>query len=207
MKGTLFRRVAAAALLLAAACGEAGTLPPTTASVVVEVAAGGSPVAGALIHLSDSQSAITGADGRVVFEGVAPGEYAPVLRKLPPEYTPGAEPYARPTTVVAGQNVQLRWNVQVAAPAAVVESRGLAFVPATVRIRAGEAVRFDYVSGPPHTVTPETPAGHWVDRPHASPGDNFTVSFQTPGTYRYLCTPHATGFEPGQGMTGVVIVE
>lgn len=89
------------------------------------------------------------------------------------------------------------------------DNQGYRFDPKALTIRAGDAVRWVFVSGGPHDVT------FWADSipkgaqaplqahmsntiaPLMAPmtmnqGDSYTVSFAglPPGIYRYYCTPH-----------------
>lgn len=90
----------------------------------------------------------------------------------------------------------------------------LRFLPDTVRIRAGEAVRWENASDLPHTVTADParaalptsvrlPEGastfHSGD---LAPGRVYVRVFDVPGTYKYFCIPHERA-----GMVGWVIVE
>jgi nitrite reductase (NO-forming) len=95
-----------------------------------------------------------------------------------------------------------------------VTMKEMAFVPATIEIKAGQAVTWQNTSATLHTV---------VDDPHAalsqadialpvgaaafaSPfmlsGQSFTKTFDQPGIYRYVCTQHERN-----GMIGTVIVK
>lgn len=90
----------------------------------------------------------------------------------------------------------------------------LRFLPETVRVRAGQTVRWVNGSALMHTVTAdpaaaadpanvELPAGAApFDSGEMSPGDTFAYTFTVPGTYRYVCLPHELA-----GMIGVVVVE
>ncbi|MEX1184822.1 MAG: plastocyanin/azurin family copper-binding protein [Gemmatimonadota bacterium] len=90
----------------------------------------------------------------------------------------------------------------------------LRFVPDTVRIRAGQAVRWRNTSDLLHTVTanpdmavrPEfvqLPAGAApFDSGNIEPGAAFVHTFTTPGTYVYMCIPHQMA-----AMIATVIVE
>ena len=60
------------------------------------------------------------------------------------------------------------------------------FTPATLTIRAGDAVRWSVVEGR-HSST--ATSGIW-DSESMEPGDAFTWVFDRPGRYPYLCTPH-----------------
>lgn len=100
-------------------------------------------------------------------------------------------------------------------PAATVEmTNQLTFTPDTVVVRAGETVEFRNTSALVHTVTGDPskaslegsvrlPEG--AERFHSGrmkPGTGFSHTFETPGTYRYLCVPHE-----GAEMRGTIIVE
>lgn len=97
--------------------------------------------------------------------------------------------------------------------------RGLVFEPETLTITAGETVRWGFESAGhnvccrpddhdtvdlPADAQPfasygpdESPAGSLVPR-----GDSYEHTFEVPGTYEYVCIPHAP-----QGMTGTIRVE
>ena len=84
-----------------------------------------------------------------------------------------------------------------------VSSVNYAFVPANLSVNVGDTIRFRYTSGFNHTTTSgRIPAGAAVwDSPlsPAAPIYNYVVT--TPGTYTYLCKPHASF-----GMTGSFVV-
>ncbi|MFZ3583069.1 cupredoxin domain-containing protein [Loktanella sp. DJP18] len=102
-------------------------------------------------------------------------------------------------------------------PASVAETvdmtAALNFSPNAVTINSGETVEFRNISTFTHTVstTADTPAetqavmlpngAEAFDSGAVAPGETFTHTFTTPGTYRYFCEPHV-----GQGMIGTVIV-
>lgn len=107
-------------------------------------------------------------------------------------------------------------KAEVAPPPADAEvemTNRLRFLPDTVRIRVGEAVRWRNTSDLLHTVTadPEKatrsgsvrlPSGaSSFDSGNLPPGEEFRHTFTVPGTYEYFCVPHEAA-----GMTGVVIV-
>ena len=86
------------------------------------------------------------------------------------------------------------------------------FEPATVTIRAGEAVTWRNTSSFPHTATGDPsraldparvslPAGAspWDSGPVGA-GERFTRTFDVPGEYRYFCIPHEAQ------MVGTVVV-
>jgi plastocyanin len=102
-----------------------------------------------------------------------------------------------------------------AAPAATVGmTNTLEFDPDTVRVQAGQTVRWTNGSVIVHTVTadPEKatkdesvrlPDGAApFDSGDMDPNTTFEYTFDVPGTYRYFCIPHE-----GTKMYGTVIVE
>ena len=90
----------------------------------------------------------------------------------------------------------------------------LRFLPDTVRIEVGQAVRWENSSDLMHTVTADParaalessvrlPDGaSTFDSGDLAPGAAWTRVFTAPGTYKYFCVPHERA-----GMVGWVIVE
>ena len=72
-----------------------------------------------------------------------------------------------------------------------------AFAPATLTIAAGDTVTWTNEDPIVHTATSTTGA---FDSGDLAQGESFSVTFTTPGTYPYLCTPHPT-------MTGRIVVQ
>lgn len=116
----------------------------------------------------------------------------------------------RPTVASGGSA-----DASADASAAVVEmDNRLRYLPATVRIRAGETVEWRNTSDVIHTVTadPEAaveaasvrlpPGAAPFDSGDLRPGESFSHRFTEPGEYRYICVPHELA-----GMVGTVIVE
>ena len=101
-----------------------------------------------------------------------------------------------------------------AVAAEVTMTNRLTFEPATIRIRAGQTVRWRNTSDIVHTVTADPSMAQSAEsvrlpdgaRPFDSgnlaPGAAFTYTFETAGEYRYFCLPHELA-----GMIGTVIVE
>jgi LPXTG-motif cell wall-anchored protein len=71
------------------------------------------------------------------------------------------------------------------------------FSPATVTVTVGGTVTWTNNGALPHTTTGPT----W-DSGIMSPGDQFTETFNTVGTFDYVCEIHVA-----QGMVGTVIVQ
>ncbi|MEJ7695819.1 MAG: cupredoxin domain-containing protein [Candidatus Limnocylindrales bacterium] len=77
---------------------------------------------------------------------------------------------------------------------------GFAFTPPTITIPAGASVVWAVRKDPEqHTVTPTTPGSFDGSGPLFD-GDDYTVRFDTPGRYGYVCSFHPF-------MTGSVVVE
>ena len=77
---------------------------------------------------------------------------------------------------------------------------GLTFDPASATVAAGTTVRWTNETSLGHTVTPD---GHeeWEEWVTDSQGETFQHTFETPGTYDYVCVPHAPG------MAGRIVVQ
>ena len=74
---------------------------------------------------------------------------------------------------------------------------GFAFAPATVTIQVGDSVTWTNEDSAPHTAT----AGDGsFDTGQLANGDSDTVTFDTAGTFDYVCSIHPQ-------MTGSVVVE
>ena len=78
------------------------------------------------------------------------------------------------------------------------------FNPAEVTVPAGSKVTWTNADGTPHTVT----GGDGAEDPNSpikgelnTQGATYSVTFATPGTYKYYCKPHV-----GLGMKGTVVV-
>ncbi|RJQ22508.1 copper-binding protein [Candidatus Woesearchaeota archaeon] len=72
---------------------------------------------------------------------------------------------------------------------------GFAFNPPVVTIRAGESVRFKNLDRVTHTAT-----GDSFDTGPLASGESKEITFDTPGTYDYICTPHPN-------MKGKIVVQ
>ncbi len=82
------------------------------------------------------------------------------------------------------------------------DSGMLAFEPSSVNISAGDSVKFVNNKLAPHNAVFD---GH-EDLSHAdlafAPGESWTKTFSTAGTYDFYCEPHR-----GAGMVGKVVVQ
>jgi len=90
-------------------------------------------------------------------------------------------------------------------PAAKVAVEGHDFDPPEVHIKAGQTVRWVWVSGSHNVVsgTSCTPDGQFTSGASTQgPGSQFDHTFAEKGTFSYYCDPHC-----GLGMVGKVVVE
>jgi plastocyanin len=92
------------------------------------------------------------------------------------------------------------------------DANGARFEPAAITIKAGDGIRFEVVSLPPHNVAfdpavvpepakaalkanmPSQDMGELSGKLLNNIGETYTISFANvpPGTYEVLCTPHLT---------------
>ncbi|MDE1902938.1 MAG: cupredoxin domain-containing protein [Alphaproteobacteria bacterium] len=98
--------------------------------------------------------------------------------------------------------------------AAVVDMGFESFTPATVTVKAGQAVEWRNTSPITHSVSFDSKAaakaGDAALPPAVQPfasgdiaaGEVYLHTFDRPGTYRYFCTHHESG-----GMLGTVVVQ
>lgn len=82
-----------------------------------------------------------------------------------------------------------------AAPAPVVHMHGFAFVPSSLTITAGTAVRFVNDDAATHDVTADAFKSGPVDQ-----GKSWTYTFASAGTYTYICSYHPS-------MHGTIVVQ
>jgi plastocyanin len=83
--------------------------------------------------------------------------------------------------------------------AASVKVTEYAFTQPSVTVKVGQAVLWTNEGNVDHTVT-ET-AADGIASPEIKPGQSYTLTFQTPGTYAYICSIHP------DSMKGTVIVQ
>lgn len=80
------------------------------------------------------------------------------------------------------------------------------YSPASLPIFVGDQVRFEWVSGFHPTESESTPAA-WATFAPSAASPVTTITFNTPGTYKYHCTVHATLVgSQWIGMTGQITV-
>jgi plastocyanin len=111
---------------------------------------------------------------------------APALAPLP-----GSPATVAPDAGSAGGSA----GAEAAASAATVNIQAFAFTPAVVRVKAGGTVTWTNNDSAVHTAT-----GTGFDTGRLARGESATITFNTPGTFDYRCTPHPA-------MRAVVIVE
>lgn len=126
----------------------------------------------------------------------APGGSAPT----PPAASPGNPP-ATPPAAPPSSPAPVPPAPAAPAPAPQPGSNSVSvvddsFSPASLTVSPGTAVTWTNNGRRPHTVTGD--AGLW-DSGMLRPGQSFSFTFQTPGTYTYNCSVHG-------GMMGTVVV-
>lgn len=84
------------------------------------------------------------------------------------------------------------------------------FQPATLTVAAGTSVSFVWGAGAAqHSINPEAPNTIPSDPAISNAPHTYSVTFNTPGTYRYYCSVHGdagTGGIP-TGMSGSIVVQ
>lgn len=73
------------------------------------------------------------------------------------------------------------------------------FDPATAVVKVGMTVTWVVVGSQVHNVNAYDGS---FRSPDMGPGGRYSFTFNKPGRYQYLCTPHY-----GDGMAGVIVVE
>ena len=106
-------------------------------------------------------------------------------------------------------------------PATVAMTNSNRFEPADIQISAGEQIVFLNSADGAHSVTAyedlvprdgeyfasgafdgEREARDHIGEALIAPNEEFTITLEVPGTYRYFCIPHES-----QGMTGRIVVK
>ena len=78
-------------------------------------------------------------------------------------------------------------NIAQAQDANTIVMKNFDFSPMMLTVKTGTTVTWKNLDGEPHTVV--SPDGAF--RSHAlDQGDTFTFKFDTPGTYKYICSIH-----------------
>jgi amicyanin len=80
-----------------------------------------------------------------------------------------------------------------------VEIEDGAFVQSSITVKAGTTVKWTNKDTIGHDVTPDTETAEFKQSEMLFKGDSYEVTFNTPGTYTYHCTPHPN-------MTGTIVV-
>jgi len=121
-----------------------------------------------------------------------PMSYAPPTYYAPPmSYAPGPGQYTAPRAMPPIPTVPAPPTTAAAVAAA--DDR---FEPPTLNVQPGTTVRWTNNGKHPHTVTDR---GGKFDSGDIAPGGSYTVTFSTPGTYKYYCKQH-------KGMEGTIVV-
>lgn len=102
-----------------------------------------------------------------------------------------------PTITALLATTLLACQVSFAAVSGQVVIKDFMFVPTTLTVKAGTMVTWENKDEEPHTVYSDT----GLFRSNAiDSGEAFSVRFDTPGTYHFVCTIHPR-------MVGTIVVE
>lgn len=81
------------------------------------------------------------------------------------------------------------------------------FEAPAITVQAGTTVRFKNVGRNDHNVLPDEGEAWGVAQADFTPGSEYSATFDTPGTYLYVCTIHGTVVKgKGIGMVGTIEV-
>ncbi len=106
--------------------------------------------------------------------------------------TPVATPAAAVETSAPGESA-----AGEASDGTSVTIKDFAFTPATLTVPAGTTVTWTNDDAVPHTATASDGS---FDSGNLNPGQSYSFTFSTPGSYPYVCQYHA-------GMTGTIVVQ
>lgn len=91
-------------------------------------------------------------------------------------------------------------QVQSSANVNEVEINNFKFCPETITVKAGTTVTWTNNDTTQHDVKPDQESDAFRGSDLLARGDSYSFTFNTPGTYTYICSPHPY-------MKGTVIVE
>ena len=103
---------------------------------------------------------------------------------------------ARITPEPVTQTAQTTGYTPYSTPDVVATIRNLAFTPARIEVEVGTTIEWRNEDQVDHTVT--AIQGAW-DSGIIAPGTTWQRTFDTPGTFEFICTPHPF-------MKGVIVV-
>lgn len=196
------------AALLVGSCGGDGSVepPPQPATIRATVTLDGAASSGVTVRLfaatggSALATAQTGTDGNATFGSLDPATY-----EVEVEVPEGAElsgTARRSVSAGAGATATVTFAMTTPGtqqPVQINLTANLTFSPSDVTIEPGTTVTWINDVAMLHTVTPD---GHdeWSEATLSAAGATFSHTFDSGGTFPYVCTLHA-------GMTGVIRVE
>ena len=186
--------------------GDNGIEPDTEGTIAVTVRVDGGARSDVPVNLfaSGSNSATTtvntGGNGVATFSDVEEGSWdVEVVLGSSLELEQGEEG-RKSVTVTAGQTTNVSFDLVDTFEGQEVSAVEYQFNPSGTTISVGESVRWTNDGGEAHNVSPD---GHseWSGGDLGSGGSTFTHTFDTPGTYDYVCT-----FHTAQNMRGTITV-
>ena len=116
---------------------------------------------------------------------------------------PGSKHFSAASILVVSAAMVCVLAVTAASPAlaatsSVSATSNFRFSPATVTVHVGDTVVWSNPTGTAHTVTANSGT---FNSGNLNPGQSFSHTFTTPGTYAYHCTYHVS-----LGMVGTIVV-
>ena len=133
-----------------------------------------------------------GADGdqtRVAVYLAEPGSAGGASAESAQEATPGGAEEATPAAAAAADATAESLSVEI---------KNFAFNPPEITVPVGGSVTWTNDDGTPHTATGQD--RQVLQSGAIAPGESFTQTFDTPGTYDYFCEFHAN-------MKGTIVVK
>ncbi len=76
------------------------------------------------------------------------------------------------------------------AEATAVSIENFAFSPKTIQVKVGTTVTWTNKDSDRHDITPDNETDEFKASKLLSKGQSYSVTFKTPGTYSYFCSPH-----------------
>ncbi|HUG41499.1 MAG TPA: plastocyanin/azurin family copper-binding protein [Longimicrobiales bacterium] len=192
--------------LVTACSGDGNVVGTDPTRIQVTVQADGVGASGITVRLYASggstalNEATTSGSGQVTFSGLDAGTFD-VEVVVPSNLELDEGEARRPVTVGAGSTATVTFSLVSVLPPGTTEVvlDAASFSPASVTIAPGAMVRWRNGGAVAHTITPD---GHseWTSVSMSASGETFEHTFNTAGSYPYLCQLHT-------GMTGTVTVQ
>ena len=205
----MWRRLvwATAVLTVATGCGGdggGGPVDPNGGTLQGTVTGPGGPIPGAQVSLTGGGSVETDGDGAYTFDDVEAGSKTVTVTPPTGFQLAQGETAAKSVTVASGGTATVNWSVRLADTSPRTVEIGMTanrFSDEDVAVPVGSTINWVNQTSVTHTISPNDPnkAGTWDDTTISGQGTEFDHTFDTAGTFDYVCKLHS-------GMTGVVRV-